>query len=140
MAASTATSAIMESGLGKFNQIELNKKLAGKVVRVSPRISSLSEGVSGSASPEDIETMFQLIYLIFTEPRADSLAFQALLDRYRGILQKPGYETNDSLFRYNSSYHVSIPRQIAPAIKRNTGRNGPAKIAGILQRPICRCQ
>ena len=110
MAASTATSAIMESGLGKFNQIELNKKLAGKVVRVSPRISSLSEGVSGSASPEDIETMFQLIYLIFTEPRADSLAFQALLDRYRGMLQnrdmRPTTAYSDTIQVTMSQYHV----------------------------------
>ncbi len=110
MAASTATSAVMESGLGKFNQIELGKKLAGKVVRVSPRISSLSEGVSGSASPEDIETMFQLIYLIFTEPRADSLAFQALLDRYRGMLQnrdmRPTTAYYDTIQVTMSQYHV----------------------------------
>ena len=109
MAASTATSAIMESGLGKFNQIELNKKLAGKVVRVSPRISSLSEGVSGSASPEDVETMFQLIHLIFTEPRADSLAFQALLDRYRGMLQnrdmRPTTAYSDTIQVTMSQYH-----------------------------------
>ncbi len=109
-AASTATSAIMESGLGKFNQIELNKKLAGKVVRVSPRISSLSEGVSGSASPEDVETMFQLIYLIFKEPRADSLAFQALLDRYRGRLQnrdmRPTTAYYDTIQVTMSQYHV----------------------------------
>ncbi len=109
MAASTATSAVMESGLGKFNQIELGKKLAGKVVRVSPRISSLSEGVSGSASPEDIETMFQLVYLIFTEPRADSLAFQALLDRYRGSLQnrdmRPTTAYSDTIQVTMSQYH-----------------------------------
>ncbi len=86
-AASSATSVMMESGLGEFSQIELRKKLAGKVVRVSPGIRSLGESLSGSASPEDLETMFQLIYLMFTEPRADSLAYRAFLDRMRGRLQ-----------------------------------------------------
>ena len=89
-AASTAATVMMESGLGKFNQIELGKKLAGKVVRVSPAIGSLSESMSGSASPQDLETMFQLIYLRFTAPRADSLAFRAFQDRIRGMLQNRG--------------------------------------------------
>lgn len=109
IAASTATAAVMEGGLGAFSQIELEKKLAGKVVRVSPGIGSLSERVSGSASPEDLETMFQLIYLMFTEPRADSLAFRAFQDRYRGVLQNRGMrpETaySDTIQVTMSQYH-----------------------------------
>ena len=87
IAATTATAVMSESGLGKFDQIELGKKLAGKVVRVSTGIGNRTESVSGSASPQDLETMFQLIYLKFMSPRADSSAFLALLDRYRGALQ-----------------------------------------------------
>ena len=109
IAASTATAAIMEGGLGEFSQIDLKKKLAGKVVRVSPGISGLSERVSGSASPEDLETMFQLIYLMFTEPRADSLAFRAFRDRYRAVLQNRGMrpETaySDTIQVTMSQYH-----------------------------------
>src|SRR4029079_17280709 len=43
-------------------------------------VGVVSEGMSGRASPKDIETMFQLIYLRFTAPRLDSnaiLAFKA---------------------------------------------------------------
>jgi zinc protease len=71
------TSAILvnQSGVGKFDNIELQKKLAGKVVNVSPYIGELSEGISGSASPKDLETMFELIYAYFTSPRLDSSAF-----------------------------------------------------------------
>lgn len=36
------------------------------------------------ASPEDLETMFQLIYLSFTAPRQDSSAFVAYQCRMRG--------------------------------------------------------
>lgn len=71
----TSSDLIEQSGVGKYNLIELQKKLAGKVVNVSPYIGELSEGISGSASPADLETLFQLIYAYFTEPRSDSSAF-----------------------------------------------------------------
>ena len=45
--------------------------LAGEAASVSAFIDDTDEGLSGGASPKDLETMFQLIYLTFTEPRAD---------------------------------------------------------------------
>ena len=47
IAAATASSVVREGGVGQFDQIELGKKLAGKVVGVSPSIGSLQEGISG---------------------------------------------------------------------------------------------
>ena len=87
IAASTATSVVTQGGVGDFNLVDLQKKLAGKVVSVSPWIGSLREGISGSASPEDIETMFQLIYAYATAPRQDSTAFQAYETRMRGFIE-----------------------------------------------------
>ena len=69
---SSAGSIVNGSGLGSFNPIDLGKKLTGKVASASASISGLEEGLSGSASPQDLETMFQLIYLRFTAPRVDS--------------------------------------------------------------------
>ncbi|RMH81628.1 MAG: insulinase family protein [Calditrichaeota bacterium] len=83
----TAASIIEEGGVGKFNRIELDKKLAGKLVEVSPWINSLEEGFSGSASPKDAETLFQLIHLYFTAPRKDSTAFLAYKSRLKGFLE-----------------------------------------------------
>lgn len=71
----TAGSLISQSGLGKFDNITLQKVLAGKVASVGPILSELFEGVSGSSSVKDVETMFQLLYLLFKEPRIDSNAF-----------------------------------------------------------------
>jgi len=68
ISAVTATSLITESGLGEFDLTQLEKKLAGQIVGVSPWIKELFEGLNGSAAPEDIETMFELIYLYFTDP------------------------------------------------------------------------
>ncbi|MYI62789.1 MAG: insulinase family protein [Gemmatimonadetes bacterium] len=109
VAASTATSVVSEGGVGPFNKIELEKKLAGKVVRVSPWISSLREGVSGSASPEDIQTMFELIYAFFTAPRQDSTAFQAYQTLMRGSIQnrsaRPETAFSDTIAVTMAQYH-----------------------------------
>ena len=86
VSASMATALVGEGGLGPFSRIELSKKLAGKVVRVSPAIGSVNEGVWGSASPQDVETMFQLIYLTFTAPRRDSTAYLSLKTRLEGFI------------------------------------------------------
>ncbi|MDA0709204.1 MAG: insulinase family protein [bacterium] len=110
IAATTAVSVLAESGLGKFDQIELGKKLAGKVVRVSAGIGSLTESLSGSASPQDLGTMFQLIYLKFMSPRADSSAFVAFEDRIRGMLQNrnlsPDAAFNDTIQVTMSQYDI----------------------------------
>lgn len=68
----SAGSIVNGSGLGSFNPIDLQKKLTGKVASASASISSLEESLSGSASPQDLETLFQLIYLRVTAPRVDS--------------------------------------------------------------------
>ncbi len=87
IAGATADAIVSQSGLGEFGPIELEKKLAGKTVSVTPEINSLSEGLNGNASPEDLETLFQLIYLYFTSPRKDSTAFLSYQSRIRGFLE-----------------------------------------------------
>ena len=79
--ANAAASIINQSGIGEFNETQLEKKLAGKVVSVYPSIGELTEGIQGSCSPEDMETMFQLINLYFTEPRKDNESFKAYIEK-----------------------------------------------------------
>ena len=85
--ASFATSILGEGGLGAFDQIELEKALAGKLVSVGPYIGELEEGVDGSASPQDMETLFQLLYLTFTAPRLDQEAVQSFMTRMRTFVE-----------------------------------------------------
>ncbi|HEY7057588.1 MAG TPA: insulinase family protein, partial [Vicinamibacterales bacterium] len=75
--AETATEVVSDGGLGTLSAIDLSKKLAGKSVSVRPDIDEMYEGLSGRALKRDLETMFQLIYLTFTQPRADPEAFRA---------------------------------------------------------------
>ena len=109
LAASTATSVLRESGVGNFSLIEIQKKLAGKLVRISPWISEIHEGISGSASAKDVETLFKLIYLSFTAPRADSTAFLAFQNRIRGYMENrnvsPGAAYEDTIQVTMSQHH-----------------------------------
>ena len=81
-----ATALVGESGVGAYGQTELGKKLAGRAAGVGPYIGELEEGFSGSASPEDLETLFQLVYLYATEPRRDSVAVESFRQRVAAAL------------------------------------------------------
>jgi len=74
------------SGVGKFSVIDLQKYLAGKQVSVFPVIDELSEGISGSASLRDVDTMLQLVYLYFTQPRLDTALVNTFIGRFKGVL------------------------------------------------------
>ena len=87
VAAETATSVITQSGIGEFKEDQLTKLLADEVVRVSPYIGQLTEGFSGRVSPQDKETLFQLIYLYFVAPRKDSTVFASVKSRLEGYYQ-----------------------------------------------------
>ncbi|MGW8265288.1 MAG: M16 family metallopeptidase [Longimicrobiales bacterium] len=86
MSASNAAQVVALGGVGAFSQVDLGKRLAGKAASVSPSIGELSEGLSGTASPKDLETLFQLIHLYFTAPRKDTVAFQALQQQMEAFL------------------------------------------------------
>ncbi len=86
IAANTATSIVTQSGLAGFTQTAFEKKLAGKVVSVSPWIGGREEGFSGSASPQDVETMFQVLNLYVTAPRQDSSAYLSYQTRIKAFL------------------------------------------------------
>ena len=78
VAAETADQVVGQGGLGTLSAIDLSKKLAGKTAFVRSDIDEMSEGLRGRALRSDLETMFQLIYLTFTQPRADPEAFRAM--------------------------------------------------------------
>lgn len=73
-------------GLGNFSNVDLEKVLAGKKASVSAFVNGLSEGLSGSCSPKDMETLMQLVYLSFTAPRMDQDAFTSFKNRTKANL------------------------------------------------------
>jgi zinc protease len=90
ISASMAASLVQNSGIGKFDLVQLRKMLSGKVVNVTPYVGEISEGLSGSSSVKDLETMFQLIYLSFTSPRIDSISFVSFKAKVQNYLINRG--------------------------------------------------
>jgi len=107
--ASNASSLISQSGVRDFSPTDLQKMLAGKTVRVSPFISTLSEGMSGNAAPKDFENMLQLIYLYFTNPKKDEQAFQSMITKnkmiYQNLMSNPQYYYSDQVSKIMSQNH-----------------------------------
>jgi zinc protease len=99
--ASTATQVVVAGGLGKFSSADLRKVLTGRIASASPFIGELEEGLSGSASPKDLETMFQLIYMRFTQPRADPGVFAVQTSQVKTLMANqantPSYAFTEAL-------------------------------------------
>ena len=106
---SLISSAVTEGGVGQFNQTTLRRMLNGKSVRLSPSVGSRGQSIGGSSSVKDMETLFQLAHLYFTQPRRDDAAFQGLMDRTRAFLTNrnasPKVDYNDSITAILYGHH-----------------------------------
>ena len=109
--AALANSLVALGGIGGFNPTDLQKLLAGKIANASASISSATEGISGSATPKDLETALQLAYLEFTAPNSDPAAFALLKQRLEAVLanqaQSPGAVFAERVRRINTMDHYT---------------------------------
>jgi zinc protease len=119
MIASSASQVVGAGGVGKFSAIDLRKVLAGKVASASANIGELDEGLGGGSSRKDLETMFQLIYLRFTQPRADPTAFATQVAQMRAFVANqaadPDFAFIDTLESTLSQNHLRR-RQLTPGM------------------------
>jgi len=75
----------------------------------------VSEGLSGNSSKQDLETMFQLIYMRFTQPRADTTAFNVQTMQLKTALANQSVvpEFNFSKALMAARYQNHLRRQYA---------------------------
>jgi zinc protease len=103
MSANYATQVIEKSGAGDFDNVELEKKLKGKNLEIHTYISDTKEGFRGNSTPKDIETLMQLVYLYFKEPRKDTIAFKAFMSQTENQMKfmksSPMMSFYDTLFK-----------------------------------------
>lgn len=96
-------------GLSKFSYTDLQKMLSGKQVSLSASINNYSEAMSGSTSVKDLETLMQLIYLKFTQPREDEATFNnvksMVLGQMENMAHDPQFIYQDSLTRKLYGHH-----------------------------------
>jgi zinc protease len=108
-----AAEMLSASGLGPYSRPELTKILLDKQVSFSFWTQSYLRGFQGIASVNDLETLYQMIYLSFTQPRLDPDAVKALLDQRRSAL---AFQENDpnAYFSREISRTVSGNKRLHP--------------------------
>ncbi len=74
-------------GLGDFKRTDLDKMLAGKKVSAGLSLTNTTQTINATCSPQDLETMMQLVYLNFTAIREDDEAFVSFQNRTRTALE-----------------------------------------------------
>jgi len=100
-------------GAGDYDNITLQKMLAGKKATLTLGLSETAESISGTSTPKDFETMMQLLYLRFTKPRFDTVAHNAIIGRFAGMLasmeKDPNKIKNDSISMITTGYNPRTP-------------------------------
>lgn len=96
-------------GAGDYDNITLQKMLAGKKATVALSLGETTETISGSSTPKDFETMMQLLFLRFARPRFDETAHGAITARYAALLgnmeKDPNKMKSDSISLILTGYH-----------------------------------
>jgi zinc protease len=117
--ASTAAQVVAAGGVGDLSVNDLRRVLAGVAANVTPSISLYEEGLGGGGSPKDLETLFQLIHLRFTRPRADTQLFDVIRDQTKAALANqaasPGYAFSETLTEVMTQGHPR-GRSMTPAL------------------------
>jgi zinc protease len=70
-----ADGALIKAGYSGMNLNEINQFMAGKIASANPYISDITEGINGSATPDNFEYLFQIIHAYFTDLNLDQGAF-----------------------------------------------------------------
>lgn len=115
-----ATDVVMTGGLGTLDLQMLRKVLAGKLVGARPWLAESDEGINASASPRDVETMFQLIHAYVTAPRRDEPAFEAFRARL-----------SENLRNRDLSPETVFGDSVAKAVWGNNPRRLPPTLADV---------
>jgi zinc protease len=119
VAAQTAAEVVGAGGLGTMSASDLRKTLTGKIANVGVGFGDTDQQLSGNASKNDLETMFQLIYLKFTAPRADPQMFNVMTSQTKMLLAN---EVNTPDFAFAEALQGALSqnnirsRPLTPAI------------------------
>lgn len=105
--ANYAAQVIDMSGVGNFDNIELDKKLKGKKLEIHPYIDGERQGFRGNSAPKDFETLLQLIYLYFKGPRKDTTAFKTFISQMEN--QMKFMKSNPFMSFYDTAFKIVYP-------------------------------
>jgi zinc protease len=122
ISASLAAELSSASGLGPHTRPEMMRILSGKEVSLSFWTSSYLRGFQGMAAlkEDNLETLFRMFYLSFTQPRIDQNGFGLVTGQYR-----------TSLIREADNPEEYFSREIARLVYDNHPRLKPLEVEDI---------
>lgn len=96
-------------GVGEFSDNQLRRMLTGKVAHAGVSVNENGESAYGSASPRDLPTMFELLWLNATAPRLDTALFAAGRSMMKAAMQNsrntPEQAFGDTIAVVMANYH-----------------------------------
>ncbi|MEH6538056.1 MAG: insulinase family protein [Psychroserpens sp.] len=110
----SANGGLFEAGIDGLKKNDMTKVMSGKIANVRPYIRGLEEGMRGSATPKDLETMFQMIHLYFTKLDKDPEAFQSYISKQKAFL-------GNILSNPNVSFSIALGEFLNEGNPRYTG-------------------
>lgn len=122
IAADTAAQVVAAGGLGRLSATDLRKVMAGKVANAGVTIGDYWEELNGGGSVQDLETLFQVIYMRFTQPRPDPSIFSVMVDQTKIALAN---QQNTPDFAFQSA--------LSSALWQNHPRAQPLTAEGVNQ-------
>jgi zinc protease len=121
------------SGLGDFDHEALVHAMAGKTAAFQFGISQYESSVQGSATLDDLETAFQVLYLQMTQPRLDTLAIAAYKAHVKAQLVDRAYNPqnafNDTVQLVLSQHNPLVTATVPPTEAMVDSMNGPRSLA-----------
>ena len=113
-------------GVGQYNDLTLEKMLAGKTATVTPFIDNDTQGMAGTSNVKDTKTLLELVYLYFTQPRKDPQAFKNLMEQQQEFLTNahvnPMLAYNDTLHKvaYATNRMASMDKEQLKRVNYNS--------------------
>jgi len=96
---------VRTTGIGQLSGRKLARRLDASSISLTQSMSDASIEFTGSVAPDDLELLFQVLYLYFTAPRSDTLAFRRFSDR---ALESANQRTRDAETAFWDTLDVTL--------------------------------
>ncbi|OJX52033.1 MAG: peptidase M16 [Flavobacterium sp. 38-13] len=116
-----ANGGLTQAGFSGLKENDINKFMSGKVANVNPYIGNTTEGLRGSATPKDLEYLFQMTVAYITDLNYDKDAFEGYKQKqsafFKNMASQPGFYFQQELYGYllkdNPRFFGMIPDEKA---------------------------
>ena len=98
VSANIAQDLLSASGTGPWPRRELVKKLSGKQVSFSFNTNDFTRSMQGWSNTADLKTLFELLYLTFTNTRIDPEVVPVVIDEYKTLLAQQSQNPESVFF------------------------------------------